>query len=82
MGSGLLGVVVPYPASLQAAQQVSGPGQGLVFLRKTEASPAIALLTKLNPVLEHRATSNTVQLTSAGRAGPSGAPVQHLVEMV
>ena len=81
MGSGLLGAVVPYPASLQAAQQVSGPGQGLVFLRKTEASPAIAL-TKLNPVLEHRATSNTVQLTSAGGAGPSGAPVQHLVEMV
>ena len=81
MGSGLLGVVVPYPASLQVAQQVSGPGQGLVFLRKTEASPAIAS-TKLNPVLEHRTTSNTVQLTSAGRAGPSGAPVQHLVEMV
>ena len=81
MGSGLLGVVVPYPASLQAAQQVSGPGQGLVFLRKTEASPAIAL-TKLNPVLEHRTTSTTVQLTSAGRAGLSGAPVQHLVEMV
>ena len=81
MGSGLLGVVVPYPASLQAAQQVSGPGQGLVFLRKTEASPAIAL-TKLNPVLEHRTRSNTAQLTSDGRPGPSGAPVQHLVEMV
>ena len=81
MGSGLLGVVVPYPASLQAAPQVSGPGQGLVFLQKTEASPAIAL-TKLNPVLEHRTTSTTVQLTSAGRAGLSGAPVQHLVEMV
>ena len=81
MGSGLLGVVVPYPASLQAAQQVSGPAQGLVFLQKTEASPAIAS-TKLNPVLEHRTTSTTVRLTSAGRLGPSGAPVLPLVEMV
>ena len=82
MGSGPLGVVVPYPASLQAAQQVSGPSQGLVFLQKTEASPAIALLTKLNPVLEHRTRSTTVQLTSAGRAGLSGVSVQPLVEMV
>ena len=78
--SGLPGVVVQHHASLKADQQDSAFALDLVSLPKM-VERLVTARTLGNPVLDCLARLITVQCTSSGRIGPSGALVQPLVEM-